>query len=91
MKQFIALLLTPALAHAGVVYDMAVRPVDQSNIAGQSPDSPAASAVVARYFVDDGQVRVGGPDAKTFYVFKDRTMEVIDNPARAYAFAQPAG
>jgi hypothetical protein len=82
LKQFIALLLTPALAHAGVVYDMAVRPVDQSNIAGQSPDSPAASAVVARYFVDDGQVRVGGPDAKTFYVFKDRTMDVIDNASR---------
>ena len=83
MKQLIALLLTPVLGHAGVVYDMAVRPLDQSNIAGQAPDSPAAGAVVTRYFVDGGQVRVGGPDAKTFYVFKDRTMEVIDNPARA--------
>jgi hypothetical protein len=82
LKPFIALLLTPVLAHAGVVYEVAVRPVDQSNIAGQSPDSPVARPVITRYFVDDGQVRVGGPDAKTFYVFKDRTMDVIDNTSR---------
>jgi hypothetical protein len=75
-----ALLLMPVFADAGVLYDIAVRPVDDSNInlAGGSAGNP----VVTQYFSEGGKVRVGGPNAKVVYVFKDKIMYVIDNPAR---------
>jgi hypothetical protein len=82
LRQIFALFLCPMLANAGVVYDVAVRPVDQSNLAFASPTAPSTAPVVARYFVEDGKVRIGGGNAKTVYVFKDRTMYVIDNTAR---------
>ncbi len=90
MRLFIALLLTPLLANAGVMYEVAIRPVDQSNLAPVGPGSPAAGAVVTQYFVEDGKVRIGGPKAKTVYLFKDRTMYVIDNTARAVHVLQHA-
>jgi hypothetical protein len=69
-------------ANAGVVYEVAIRAVDQSNIALVSPTAPVSAPVVTRYFTEDGKVRIGGANAKTVYVFKDRTMYVIDNTAR---------
>lgn len=83
LRQFIALMLVPALANAGVVYEMAIRPVDQSDIALAAPGAASSAAVVTQFFVDDGRVRIGGPKAKTVYLFKDRTMYVIDNTARS--------
>jgi hypothetical protein len=76
----LALLVIPAMGNAGVVYDVAVRPLDQTNLA---LNAPSAAPVVTQYFVDDGNVRVGGPDAKSVYLFKDQTMYVIDHTARA--------
>jgi hypothetical protein len=83
LRLFIGLVLTPLLASAGVSYEVAIRQVDQSDLAPVGPGSPAAGAVVTQYFVEDGKVRVGGPKAKTVYLFKDRTMYVIDNSARS--------
>ena len=68
------------MANAGVIYDVAVRPVDQTNMA---LGAPAPAPVVTQYFVEDGKVRVGGATAKSVYMFKDRTMFVIDNPSRS--------
>jgi hypothetical protein len=73
-------MLMPAFAAAGVGYDVSIRPVDENNMALGAQSAPA---VVTHYFVDDGKVRVGGPNAKMVYLFKDRTMYVIDNTARA--------
>jgi uncharacterized membrane protein len=80
-----ALLLIPVMADAGVAYDLAVRPVDENL---NSLSAPAAPAVVTRYFVEDGQVRVengqvraGGSDAKMSFLFKDGTLFVIDHTA----------
>ena len=81
MRIIFALLLSPVLANAGIVYDMAVRSVDQSDIGLVSP-SGTTLPLVTRYFVEDGKVRVGGDNAKTVYIFKDRTMYVIDNTSR---------
>jgi hypothetical protein len=83
LRLVFALLLTPLLVNAGVVYDVAIRPVDQSNIALVSPTAPNIAPIVTRYYTEDGKVRVGGTNAKTVYVFKDRTMYVIDNTARS--------
>jgi hypothetical protein len=77
-----ALLLSPVLANAGVLYELAVRPVDQSNVAPVSPAAPLVAPVVSQYFVEGGKVRVGGANAKIVYVFIDRTMYVIDNASR---------
>src|SRR5271165_1434752 len=79
----IALGLGPLCAHAGVLYDLTVRPVDQSTLAHLSPNAPAAAPVVSEYFVEDGKVRVGGPSAKRVFVFKDRTIYVIDSTSRS--------
>lgn len=81
--RFIALLLCPVLADAGVMYEVAVRPVDQTNLALVAPGSNSPAPLVSQYFVEDGKVRANGPDAKVAYLFEDRTMYVIDNPARA--------
>jgi hypothetical protein len=82
LRLFYVLLLIPGLTRAGVVYEIAVRPVDQSDIALVSRNGPPSPPVVTQYFVEGGKVRVGGPKAKTDYVFKDGTMYVIDNTAR---------
>ena len=82
MRLVLALLLCPVLANAGVLYDVAVRPVDQSELALSSPNAPPVTPVVTQYFVEGGKVRAGGPKAKTAYVFKDGTMYVIDNTSR---------
>ncbi len=83
MRHACALLLAPILANAGVLYDVAVRSVDQSNLALVPPSTPAPTPIVSRYFVEDGQVRVGGANAETVYLFKDRTITVIDNTSRS--------
>jgi hypothetical protein len=59
---------------------MAVRPVDENIMALQAP--PSAAPVVTQYLVEDGKVRVGDKNAKMAYLFKDRTMYVIDNSSR---------
>ena len=74
--------LSPVLADAGVLYDLTVRPVDQSNLAHVSPTVPTPTPVVSEYFVEDGKVRIGGAYAKTVFVFKDRTIYVIDKTSR---------
>lgn len=78
LRMVLALLLVPLTANAGVVYEVAVRPVDQSELALSSPNAPPVTPVVTEYFVETGKVRVGGAKAKTAYVFKDKTMYVID-------------
>jgi hypothetical protein len=70
----------PGLANAGVVYDLTVRPVDESNLAHLS--APAATPAVTEYFVEGDKVRVGGAYAKRVFVFKDRTIYVIDHTSR---------
>jgi hypothetical protein len=83
LRRLVALLLSPVLVNAGVLYDVAVRPVDQTNLALATPGASAPTPFVTQYFVEDGKVRAGGPNAKVVYVFKDRTMYVIDNPSRS--------
>jgi hypothetical protein len=78
----VALGLSPVLANAGVLYDLTVRPVDQSNLAHLSPSVPAATPAVSEYFVEDGKVRIGGAHAKRIFVFKNRTIYIIDNTSR---------
>ncbi len=73
------LVLVPGAAAAGVSYEVSVRPVDPAD---QALSLPAPQPVVTQYFVDDGKVRVGGDAAKTAYLFKDRTMYVIDGTGR---------
>jgi hypothetical protein len=83
LRRFFALLLSPMLTHAGVLYDIVVRPVDETNLSLASPGARAPDAITTQYFVQDGAVRVGGPAAKTAYIFKDRTMYVIDNVTKS--------
>ncbi len=83
MRLFCALLVIPVIADAGVLYDVEVRPLDQTNLALASSGAPAAAPVVTRYFSDQGEVRVGGPNAKMVYLFKDGIMYAIDNSSRA--------
>ena len=83
MKLLCALLAIPVIADAGVLYDVEVRPLDQTNMALASPGAPPVAPVVTQYYSDDGQVRVGGPNAKMAYLFKDGIMYAIDNPSRA--------
>jgi hypothetical protein len=73
------LLLIPIVARAGVLYEVAVRPVDENNL---SLAATAPTPKVTQYFAADGKVRIGGANAKLAYVFKDRTLYVIDNSAR---------
>lgn len=73
-------MLLPVAVHAGVAYDIAVRPVDDSNLSSLA--AGVAPAVVTRYFVENGQVRAAGAAAKQVYLFKDRTMYVIDTAGR---------
>jgi hypothetical protein len=72
--------LSPVLANAGALYDLTVRPVDQSNLAHVLPTAPTPA--VTEYFVEDGKVRVGGAYAKSVFIFKDRTIYVIDKTSR---------
>ena len=78
----VALGLSPVLANAGALYDLTVRPVDQSNLEHVSPSVPTPTPAVTEYFVEDGKVRVGGAHAKTVFVFNDQTIYVIDNTSR---------
>ncbi len=78
----VALALSPVMANAGVLYDLTIRPVDQSNLTHVSPGVPAAAPVATEYFAEDGKVRIGGAHAKRVFVFKDRTIYVIDNASR---------
>jgi hypothetical protein len=78
----VALALGPVLANAGVLYELTVRPVDQSNLAHVSPSVPTPTPAVTEYFVADGKVRVGGASAKRVFIFKDRTIYLIDNTSR---------
>ena len=79
----IALILTSALAHAGVAYEVSIRAVDQSDLAMVSPGGLSSSPVGSHYFVENGKVRIGGAKAKTVYLFEDRTMYVIDHTSRS--------
>ena len=82
MKLLCALLVVPGLAGGGVLYDVQVRLLDQTNMAFASPGAPTAAPAVTRYLSDEGQVRVGGPNAKMVYLFKDGIMYAIDNSSR---------
>jgi hypothetical protein len=82
LRPLLLLLLIPALTRAGVVYDVSVRSVDQSNLAPLSSSSDPSTPVVRRYFVEDGKVRIGDAAAKTVYLFKERLMYVVDNTSR---------
>ncbi len=83
MRYAFALLFCPVVVGAGVVYDLSVEPVDQSNMAPVSAAAPDSAPVVTRYFVENGKVRVGGAGAKTVYLFEDRTEYAIDNVSRS--------
>ena len=80
----------PALASAGVAYDLAVTPIDPSFAAPVSSGAPPLPARVMHYLVQDGKVRIGGTEAKTVYLFMDLTLYVIDNPARVVHVLQHA-
>lgn len=82
MRYFLALCLIPVVANAGVVYDVSIRAVDQSNLQPVSPNDSPTPAVVTRYVVEDGKIRIGNSNAKRVYLFNDHTMYVIDNPAK---------
>src|ERR1700722_14815333 len=45
--------------------------------------APTAAPAITQYFSNEGQVRVGGPNAKMVYLFKDGIMYAIDHPSRA--------
>jgi hypothetical protein len=79
VRLLFALVSAPLWSRAGVMYDVAIRPVDESNIslAGKAP-----IPVVTQYFVEGGKVRVGGTNAKQIYIFKERTMYVVDPASR---------
>jgi hypothetical protein len=79
VRAVFALVLAPLWSRAGVMYDVATRPVDESNIslAGKAP-----IPVVTRYFVEGGKVRVGDANSKQIFLFKDRTMYVVDPASR---------
>ncbi len=81
MRYAFALLFCPVIANAGVVYDLGVQEVDQSNIAPVSSGLPASA--VTRYFVESGKVRVGAAGAKTVYLFKDQTVYIVDDASRS--------
>jgi len=83
LKRLILLLLSGLPVHAGVIYDLSVRHVDRAALAAPPAESAAEETVVTQYFVSDGQVRAGGPTAKTVYLFDGSTMTVVDNAARA--------
>jgi len=70
------MLSVPLPAHAGVSWQMTVESVDASNLAPVSVTDPSAKPVTRDYFVDHGQVRVGGDSLS--YLFKGSTMYVID-------------
>jgi hypothetical protein len=74
--------LSPVLANAGALYELTVRPVDQSNLAHVLPTAPTPTPAVTEYFVEDGKVRVGGAYAKTVFIFRERTIYVIDKTSR---------
>ncbi len=81
MRFALLLLLAPALAPAGVIYDRATRQVDQSDLT--LPIAGAGAAPVVTHFaVADGKVRIDAANAKTVYLFEERTMFVIDNPTK---------
>jgi hypothetical protein len=82
LRHFLALCLIPTLANAGVVYDVATRPVDLSNLQTTSSYAVPTPPVVTRYVVEEGKVRIGNSNAKTVYLFKDHMMYVIDNTSR---------
>jgi hypothetical protein len=68
----------PLIARAGVSYQCTVEAVDPANVAPVSAQNPLRKAMVRDYFVDHGEVRVGGANASLGMLFKDRTMFVID-------------
>lgn len=80
MRYAFALFFCPVIVNAGVAYDFSVQEVDQSNMAPASVGSPAPA--VTRYFVESGKVRVGAANAKTVYLFKDKTVYVIEDASR---------
>src|SRR5579859_3388758 len=82
LKLLCALFLIPVFAGAGVLYDVEVRPLDQTNMALASPGVPPAAPIVTQYFSDEGKVRVGGPNAKMVYLFKDGIMYAVDHSSR---------
>jgi hypothetical protein len=80
LSRVFALLLIPTLANAaGAVYEVAVRPVDENNL---TLSGTPAAPVITHCFTQDGMVRVDGASAKVSYLFKDRTMYVVDNASR---------
>lgn len=79
VKLLCVLLFAPLCVRAGVMYDLAIRPVDDSNL---SLTGKAPPPVVTRYYVEGGKVRVGGNEAKPTYLFEDRLMYVVDPVAR---------
>jgi len=71
------LLCLPVLARAGVSYEFSVEAVDPS-LAPVPVNAPVGKPVPREYFVDHGEVRVGGAGSSLGLLFKDRTMFVID-------------
>lgn len=67
----------PVLAQAGVSYQLSVEAVDAGNVAPVSALPPPQPAI-RNYFVEHGEVRVDGAGGSLAYLFKDRTMFVID-------------
>jgi hypothetical protein len=80
----------PIAAQAGAFYDFTVRPLDQTNMSLVSAAAPGALPRVTPYFVDGSKIRIGGPEAKTVYLFEDQSMYVIDHASRTVHVVNPA-
>jgi len=65
-------LLVPVVTEGGVSYDLTSRPLPGS-----------AAPTVVRYFVEQGIVRVGAPEAPRVELFKDGAIYFIDNSSKS--------
>ncbi len=81
LRHAITLMLIPTMAQAGVFYDLTVQPIDPADVE-HATGGPPAPPTVSHYYVEGGKVRISTATARTLYLFEDRTLYVIDNPAK---------
>lgn len=83
MRYAYGLLFCPVIAQAGVAYDFAFERIDQSTLASPSAAPAESAALVTRYFVDAGKVRVGAAGAGTVYLLEAGTVYAVDDASRS--------
>jgi hypothetical protein len=80
VRRVLALVLMTGSANAGVVYDVSHRTLVQ----------PPTAPEITQYFVQDDNVRVGASDANPIFIFKNKTIYVIDSTSRSVQAATNA-